>query len=112
MKNHGAYAKIDAQLTDTLQLDAGVRYETAKMAVSAIPVFKDVTAITAPTSLNNDYWLPLMQSSELPADALDPIFVRLLGEKLVAFRLENGTVGVLAEACCHRGAVVSRQCTR
>lgn len=58
LKNHGAYAKIDAQLTDKLQLDAGVRYETAKMAVAAIPVFKDVTSITAPTSLNNDYWLP------------------------------------------------------
>jgi TonB-dependent receptor len=58
LKNHGAYAKLDAQLTDDLQLDAGVRYETAKMAVSAIPVFKDVTTVTAPTSLNNDYWLP------------------------------------------------------
>lgn len=58
LKNHGAYAKIDAQLTDTLQLDAGVRYETAKMGVAAIPVFKDVTTITAPTNLNNDYWLP------------------------------------------------------
>ncbi|ATE64139.1 Rieske 2Fe-2S domain-containing protein [Rhizorhabdus dicambivorans] len=53
------------------------------------------------------YWLPLLQSSELPEDAKDPTFVELLGEQLVAFRLKDGTIGVLADACCHRGASLS-----
>lgn len=58
LRNHAGYGKIDAQLTDSLQLDAGVRYETAKLRVSPISVFNDGLTSASPTSLNNDYWLP------------------------------------------------------
>lgn len=58
LRNHAGYGKIDAQLTDTLQLDAGVRYETAKLEVSPISVFADGVTAASPTRLNNDYWLP------------------------------------------------------
>jgi phenylpropionate dioxygenase-like ring-hydroxylating dioxygenase large terminal subunit len=49
------------------------------------------------------YWLPLLYSWELKADG-DPLRVRLLGEDLIAFRDTNGSVGLVASACPHRGA--------
>lgn len=49
------------------------------------------------------YWMPGPLSEELePGGA--PRRVRLLGERLVAFRGDDGRVGVLDEACPHRGA--------
>src|SRR5712692_9842580 len=50
------------------------------------------------------YWLPAMLSSELPAPDSDPLRVMLLGEQLVAFRDSNGSIGLLAANCPHRGA--------
>ena len=49
------------------------------------------------------YWTPAMQSSDLPEPGGDPRRVVLLGEAYVAFRCEDGTLGFLAEGCCHRG---------
>ncbi|MTD57042.1 Rieske 2Fe-2S domain-containing protein [Amycolatopsis pithecellobii] len=49
------------------------------------------------------YWLPALSSAELVAGGA-PRAVRLLGEDLVAFRGDDGVVGVLAAACPHRGA--------
>jgi phenylpropionate dioxygenase-like ring-hydroxylating dioxygenase large terminal subunit len=49
------------------------------------------------------YWLPVLFSWEVPAGGA-PERVRLLGEDLVAFRTEEGTVGLIAERCPHRGA--------
>jgi phthalate 4,5-dioxygenase oxygenase subunit len=49
------------------------------------------------------YWLPAIMSSELVTDGT-PKRVRLLGEKLVAFRDSRGVVGLIDEACPHRGA--------
>lgn len=49
------------------------------------------------------YWLPALLSSELePGGA--PRRLRLLGENLVAFRDNDGQVGILDEYCPHRGA--------
>jgi phenylpropionate dioxygenase-like ring-hydroxylating dioxygenase large terminal subunit len=50
------------------------------------------------------YWLPALASSELPEPGGDPVHVELLGEHFVAFRDSEGRVGLLDEACCHRGA--------
>jgi phenylpropionate dioxygenase-like ring-hydroxylating dioxygenase large terminal subunit len=55
-------------------------------------------------NLMREYWLPAMASSELPSPDCDPVRVMLLGEKLIAFRDSNGTVGLLANHCPHRGA--------
>ena len=49
------------------------------------------------------YWTPAMQSSDLPDAGGDPRRVVLLGEAFVAFRGEDGKVGILDEACPHRG---------
>src|ERR1700687_3098847 len=55
-------------------------------------------------SLMRQYWVPAMLSSELPAPDSDPVRVLLLGEQLIAFRDSNGSVGLLANNCPHRGA--------
>lgn len=49
------------------------------------------------------FWLPALLSSELPEPDCDPVHLELLGENFVAFRDSEGRVGVLEEACCHRG---------
>ena len=49
------------------------------------------------------YWIPALLSSDLEANG-DPQRVRLLGEDLVAFRDDQGRVGLLDELCPHRRA--------
>ncbi len=51
-----------------------------------------------------EYWVPAMLSSELPEPDGTPLRVMLLGEKLIAFRDSNGQVGLVGDACPHRGA--------
>ena len=55
-------------------------------------------------NLMRQYWLPSMVSSELPSPDSDPVRVKLLGEQLIAFRDTNGNVGMIQNACPHRGA--------
>jgi nitrite reductase/ring-hydroxylating ferredoxin subunit len=50
------------------------------------------------------YWMPACLSSETPEPDSPPIRVRLLGEDLIAFRDSTGKVGLVANACPHRGA--------
>ena len=50
------------------------------------------------------YWIPALMSSELPAPDCPPVRVRLLGENLIAFRVTSGKVGLIQNACPHRGA--------
>lgn len=49
------------------------------------------------------YWIPVMRSSQL-APGGSPQRLKILGENLVAFRSQSGEVGVMDEACPHRGA--------
>ena len=53
--------------------------------------------------LMRQYWIPVVQSSEISAGGR-PKRVRILGEELVTFRTPSGRVGVLAEFCAHRRA--------
>jgi len=48
------------------------------------------------------YWMPALLSEELPAADCPPVRVKLLGEKLVAFRDTAGRIGLLDEFCPHR----------
>lgn len=59
---------------------------------------------TAMGELLRRYWLPAFLSERLPEPDCPPIGVRLLSEDLVAFRDTFGRVGLLREACPHRGA--------
>ncbi len=65
-----------------------------------------ITRVGAGTPMGNlmrQYWVPAMLSSEVISDG-DPVRVMLLGEQLIAFRDSNGQVGLVQNACPHRGA--------
>ncbi|HEX5141508.1 MAG TPA: Rieske 2Fe-2S domain-containing protein [Dehalococcoidia bacterium] len=50
------------------------------------------------------YWLPAIRSDELPAPDCPPLRVKLLGEELIGFRTTSGKIGLIQNACPHRGA--------
>jgi phthalate 4,5-dioxygenase len=49
------------------------------------------------------YWLPALLAEELPAADCPPVRVRMLGEKLIAFRDTQNRLGLVDEFCAHRG---------
>jgi nitrite reductase/ring-hydroxylating ferredoxin subunit len=53
-------------------------------------------------TLARSYWLPLLRCETLLADGA-PQRIRVLGENFVAFRATDGRVGLIDEACPHRG---------
>jgi phenylpropionate dioxygenase-like ring-hydroxylating dioxygenase large terminal subunit len=54
--------------------------------------------------LMRQYWMPAIRADELPAPDCPPVRIKLLGEELIAFRATSGTVGLMQNACPHRGA--------
>jgi phthalate 4,5-dioxygenase len=50
------------------------------------------------------FWQPIVLATELPGPDCDPLRIRVLGEDLVGFRDSNGTLGLVAANCPHRGA--------
>ena len=50
------------------------------------------------------YWMPALFSQQLPERDGPPVRVKLLGERLVAWRSTDGQVGLVDERCPHRGA--------
>jgi phthalate 4,5-dioxygenase oxygenase subunit len=55
-------------------------------------------------TLMREYWLPAARSDELPSPDCPPLRVMLLGEQLIGFRTTSGAVGLMQNACPHRGA--------
>jgi phenylpropionate dioxygenase-like ring-hydroxylating dioxygenase large terminal subunit len=55
-------------------------------------------------NLMRQYWLPSVRSDELPSPDGPPLRIKLLGEELIAFRATSGAVGLIQNACPHRGA--------
>ena len=55
-------------------------------------------------NLMRQYWIPAVRSDELPSPDSPPVRIRLLGENLIAFRATSGKVGLIQNACPHRGA--------
>ncbi|HEY4022268.1 MAG TPA: Rieske 2Fe-2S domain-containing protein, partial [Pseudonocardiaceae bacterium] len=54
-------------------------------------------------SLMRRYWIPALLSSEIAEPDGPPVRVKVLGERLLAFRDTAGRVGVMDEFCAHRG---------
>jgi phthalate 4,5-dioxygenase oxygenase subunit len=50
------------------------------------------------------YWLPALLADELAEDGAPPVRVKLLSERLIAFRDGDGRYGLIDEFCAHRGA--------
>jgi phthalate 4,5-dioxygenase oxygenase subunit len=49
------------------------------------------------------YWIPAIMSSELPENDCPPVRVKLLSERMIAFRDSEGKLGLIDEFCAHRG---------
>src|SRR5437762_3703598 len=49
------------------------------------------------------YWIPALLAEELPENDCPPVRVKLLSERLVAFRDTEGRYGLMDEFCAHRG---------
>lgn len=49
------------------------------------------------------YWIPALLAEELPDNDCAPVRVKLLGERLLAFRDSEGRYGLIDEFCAHRG---------
>lgn len=81
LRNHAGYLKVNGQLFDSLQYDIGLRYETAKEAVSPIQVFSTPGASLAETSLDQSYWLP---AATLTWEFAQDMQLRLNASKTIA----------------------------
>ena len=55
-------------------------------------------------NLFRQYWIPAVRADELPSPDCPPVRIKLLGEELIAFRATSGAVGLIQNACPHRGA--------
>ena len=49
------------------------------------------------------YWIPALLADEVPEPDCPPVRVKLLSERLLAFRDTQGKVGIIDEFCAHRG---------
>ena len=81
LRTWASYGKINAQLGDKLNIDAGVRWEKAEQAVVPIQVFKVPGASGAATDLSREYWLP---AATLTVDLTDQMKARFSGSKTIA----------------------------
>jgi len=53
--------------------------------------------------LFRSYWLPALMAAELPENECPPVRVKILSERLIAFRDTDGKYGLIDEFCAHRG---------
>ena len=53
--------------------------------------------------LFRSYWMPALMAEELPEDDCPPVRVKMLSERLLAFRDSDGSYGLIDEFCAHRG---------
>ncbi len=54
-------------------------------------------------ALFRSYWIPALLAEELPENECPPVRVKLLSERLLAFRDTQGRYGLIDEFCAHRG---------
>lgn len=54
--------------------------------------------------LFRQYWIPALLAEELPENDCPPVRVKILSERLIAFRDSKGRYGLMDEFCAHRGA--------
>lgn len=54
--------------------------------------------------LFRQYWIPALLAKDLPENDCPPVRVKLLSERLLAFRDSAGRYGLIDEFCAHRGA--------
>src|SRR3546814_3048223 len=60
LRTHAGYAQLQAEVAAGINVNAGVRYETAKQTVFPIDLFDSGASAIVPTDLDDDYWLPAL----------------------------------------------------
>ena len=67
----------------------------------------DLLCLTGPRTAMGEmmrrYWIPVLHAEELPGPDCPPVRVKLMSERLLAFRDTAGKVGLIDEFCAHRG---------
>ncbi|MBA3737652.1 MAG: aromatic ring-hydroxylating dioxygenase subunit alpha [Actinobacteria bacterium] len=67
----------------------------------------ELLTITGPGTPAGDlfrsYWLPALLAEELPENDCPQVRVKILSERLIAFRDSEGRYGLMDEFCAHRG---------
>jgi phenylpropionate dioxygenase-like ring-hydroxylating dioxygenase large terminal subunit len=58
---------------------------------------------TAMGQMFRSYWIPALLAEQLPENDCPPVRVKLLSERLLAFRDTEGRLGLIDEFCAHRG---------
>ena len=58
---------------------------------------------TAMGDMFRRYWIPALLAEELPEADCPPVRVKLLSERMIAFRDSDGQLGLIDEFCAHRG---------
>ncbi|UVO49386.1 TonB-dependent receptor [Sphingomonas sp. SUN019] len=81
LRTHAGYGQIIAQVLPSLNITAGVRYETAKQTVTAIDLFNSGLGTGFNTNLNNDYFLPAVT---LTYELAPEMQFRVSGSKTIA----------------------------
>lgn len=81
LRNWAGYAKANVQFTDTVSLDAGVRFEKADQEVTATQVFTTAPNYTPTPALKKEYWLP---SATLTWQIQPDLQARLSASKTIA----------------------------
>src|SRR6185295_10903204 len=83
------------------------RSQDSKKAVMTTREQNDFLTRTGPGTPIGDlfrrYWIPALKSEEIAEPDCPPVRVKLLGERLIAFRDSHGRVGLTDEFCAHRG---------
>lgn len=81
LRTHAAYGQVQAELTAGVNLNAGVRYETAKQSVAAVDLFNSGGDLALGTSLDKSYWLPAIT---LTWEVAPDMQIRANGSKTIA----------------------------
>jgi outer membrane receptor protein involved in Fe transport len=81
LETQAAYAQIQTEITEGLELSVGARYEQGEQTVAPLKVFTTASASEAGTNLDNDYILPALTLTYKFGDNMQ---VRLNGSKTVA----------------------------
>jgi phenylpropionate dioxygenase-like ring-hydroxylating dioxygenase large terminal subunit len=72
------------------------------------PEINELLTQTGPGTKMGDlfrrYWMPAVLAEELPENDSPPVRVKILSERLLAFRDSEGRYGLIDEFCAHRGA--------
>lgn len=81
LRTWAAYGKTNVQIGDTINIDAGVRWEKAEQSVEPIQIFNTPGASGASTDLLREYWLP---AATVTLDITTEIKFRVSGSKTIA----------------------------